>query len=65
MEFNNTATKLQIKHDPTPLQKIVKDGSRLSTIARAHLQESSNAEQIKKRKSESETNPDSKLPSYR
>lgn len=65
MEFNNTATKLRIKQDSTVLQKIVKDGSRLSTIARAHLQDSATAEQIKKRKSESESNPDSKLLSYR
>lgn len=49
-DFNNTATKLQIK-DSTVLQKIVKDGSRLSTIARAHLQDNGTAEQIKKRKS--------------
>lgn len=53
MDFNNTATKLNLKQQKNPLQKLVQDTSKLSNIAKGYIQEGK-ADQIKKRKSESQ-----------
>lgn len=66
IDFNMSISKMQQKGQRSTLEKIVKDGSKLSSIAKAYLQTDGKVDSIKKRTSHLETpTSESKVISYR